>query len=223
MNNTNPFVPQGSSLWEQQKMKARARLRVAVFCTLSICILGLMALLIQGCRKPSEEGAGNENTNATPVATLETPTNVVDNTATPPNTNVTPTPPVAPAMQEYTVVAGDTLSGIATKFGLSSYKAIVDANPGVEPTKLHPGQKLKIPPPAAAATTAGTTPTATSANGQDTYKVKSGDTLSSIAANHKTTVKALRAENNLTTDRITVGQILKLPKSTITTAATNAP
>jgi LysM repeat protein len=126
-------------------------------------------------------------------------------------------------MQDYTVVAGDTLSGIATKFGLPSYKAIVDANPGVEPTKLHPGQKLKIPPPPAAATTAGTTPTATTANGQDTYKVKSGDTLSSIAANHKTSVKALRAENNLTTDRITVGQILKLPKPTITTTATNAP
>src|SRR5215831_15292246 len=106
MNNTNPFVPQGSSLWEQQKMKARARLRVAVFCTLSISILGLMALLIQGCRKPSEESTAPETTNATAVADQQfQPTNppqVADVPATTTNTNVAPTPP---AMQDYTVVA----------------------------------------------------------------------------------------------------------------------
>jgi LysM repeat protein len=220
MNNTNPFVPQGSSLWEQQKIKARARLRVAVFCTLSISILGLMALLIQGCRKPTEETTLTENTNP-PVALDLTNTQVVEPTVAA-NTNPNPTPP-PPVMQEYTVVAGDNLSGIATKFGLSSWKPIVDANPGIEPTKLRVGQKLHIPPPPAAAATAGTTPTAATPNGQDTYTVKSGDTLSSIAVTHHTSVKALRAENNLTTDRITVGQKLKLPKPTTTTAATNTP
>jgi LysM repeat protein len=222
MNNTNPFVPQGSSLWEQQKMKARARLRVAVFCTLSISILGLMALLIQGCRRPADETAGNEGGTNPAVNPFEVTNNnqIAETTAT--NPVVPPVPPPVPQMQEYTVVAGDTLSGIATKFGLPSYKLIVEANPTVEPTKLHPGQKLKIPPPPTPATTPGgmTTPTAVA---QDTYKVKSGDTLSSIAANHKTTVKALRAENNLTTDRITVGQVLKLPKPTTTTTATNTP
>src|SRR5262249_22879235 len=110
MNNTNPFIPQGSSLWEQQKIKARARLRVAVFCTLSISILGVMALSIKGCRKPSEEGAAQEQTNpptADQVFQPTTPPQVAEVPATTANTNVAPTPS---AMQDYTVVAGDTLS-----------------------------------------------------------------------------------------------------------------
>ena len=220
MNNSNPFVPQGSSLWEQQKIKARARLRVAVFCTLSISILGLMALLIQGCRPPAEEVVNTE-TNTPP--TFETGSNMVMDATTPgatttSNTQVAIETP-APAMQEYTVMQGDTLSGIATKFGLTSWKAIQDANPGIEPTKLRPGMKLKIPPPPPpSATTTTVTPTA--APGEELYVVKSGDTLSGIATAKHTTVKALRAENNLTTDRIVVGQKLKIPKPAAPTTTT---
>jgi LysM repeat protein len=45
----------------------------------------------------------------------------------------------------------------------------------------------------------------------ETYTVKSGDSLTKIAKAHGTTVKAIRAENNLTTDHIKVGQKLKIP------------
>jgi LysM repeat protein len=44
-----------------------------------------------------------------------------------------------------------------------------------------------------------------------TYTVKSGDTLTKVATAHKTTVKALRAANNLKTDAIKVGQKLTIP------------
>ena len=59
-------------------------------------------------------------------------------------------------------------------------------------------------------------PTATVAaapadSGTETYVVKSGDSLSKIAKIHGTTVKALRAANNLKTDQIKVGQKLKIP------------
>ena len=91
-------------------------------------------------------------------------------------------------------------------------KAIETANPGVEPTKLQIGQKLHIPPaasaPASAATAAATDSTASS---EQSYAVKSGDTLTKIATEFGTTVKAIRSSNNLTTDRITVGQKLKIP------------
>jgi LysM repeat protein len=86
------------------------------------------------------------------------------------------------------------------------------ANPGTEPTKLQIGQTLHVPPPAAA--TPSTTSTAAvpdMAAGESTYTVKSGDTLTSIAAQYKVTVKALRSANNLTTDKIRVGQKLKIP------------
>lgn len=43
------------------------------------------------------------------------------------------------------------------------------------------------------------------------YVVKSGDTLSRIAKQHHTSVKALKAANGLATDIIGVGATLKLP------------
>jgi LysM repeat protein len=49
------------------------------------------------------------------------------------------------------------------------------------------------------------------ATGGAVYFVKSGDTLSHIAKTHGITVKALKAANNLATDRIVVGEQLKIP------------
>jgi peptidoglycan endopeptidase LytE len=90
-------------------------------------------------------------------------------------------------------------------------KAIQDANPGVDSTKLQIGQKLVIPAPTARAETPTGQPLAESASGEAVYVVKSGDTLTKIAGEHRTTVKALRAENDLKTDKIKVGQKLKIP------------
>jgi len=45
----------------------------------------------------------------------------------------------------------------------------------------------------------------------DTYKVKSGDTLYGIASKLDTSVLELKKLNNLTTDNISVGQILNIP------------
>jgi LysM repeat protein len=47
--------------------------------------------------------------------------------------------------------------------------------------------------------------------GGEVYVVKSGDTLTKIAREHNTTVKALQAENKLTTTQIKVNQKLKIP------------
>ena len=43
------------------------------------------------------------------------------------------------------------------------------------------------------------------------YVVKSGDTLYAIANKYGTTVDNLKSINNLTTDSLAVGQILKVP------------
>jgi LysM repeat protein len=42
------------------------------------------------------------------------------------------------------------------------------------------------------------------------YTVKGGDTLAKIAKKHGTTVKAIRSANNLSSDKINVGQKLKI-------------
>lgn len=100
-----------------------------------------------------------------------------------------------------------------------SVGALSKANPGVDPAKLRPGQKIQIPAPttpAAAPASAGlgfkepgATDSTSSAGG--VYAVKPGETLTRIAKQHGTTVKAIRAANNLKTDRLLVGQKLKLP------------
>jgi LysM repeat protein len=54
--------------------------------------------------------------------------------------------------------------------------------------------------------------------------VKSGDTLTKIAKAHGTTVRAIKAANNLTTNKISVGKKLKLPsKAEAPAPAATAP
>ncbi len=48
--------------------------------------------------------------------------------------------------------------------------------------------------------------------GVSTYKVQSGDTLKKIAIAHKISVQKIKDTNQLASDRINIGQILKIPK-----------
>jgi LysM repeat protein len=225
MNNPNPFVPQGSLL--EQKNKTRSRVKLAVFCVLAINVLGLTALLMQGCKREQTEAenpAPTVDTNLPPPVETNLPPAVATNPPVQPPPVATPTPPQAPenAATEYVVVQGDTFSKIAKKFGVT-VKAVEAANPGVEPTKLKVGQKLSIPAASgnmAAPAPNGMAPTAAS-GGEGIYTVKSGDTLTKIAKANGTTVKAIESENNLTTTQIKVGQKLKIPAKAA--AATPAP
>ncbi|HWY31238.1 MAG TPA: LysM peptidoglycan-binding domain-containing protein, partial [Candidatus Acidoferrum sp.] len=55
------------------------------------------------------------------------------------------------------------------------------------------------------------------------YTVKSGDTLHKIAKRFGTSVKAIEAENNLSTTKIKVGQKLKIPGKAETAAPEAMP
>ena len=44
------------------------------------------------------------------------------------------------------------------------------------------------------------------------YKIKSGDTLSEIAQRYRVSQGALKTLNALTSDRLKVGQVLKIPE-----------
>lgn len=86
----------------------------------------------------------------------------------------------APA--EYTIARGDTISGIAGKLGLDTY-AILTLNQLQANTIIYPGQKIKLGGSATAPEPAAPAPAAPAAAGS-VYTVKSGDTLSAIAARH---------------------------------------
>jgi LysM repeat protein len=81
-----------------------------------------------------------------------------------------------------------------------------EASPGSGPTRtLVPSDVDPTPSPSGTAE-----PTA--ASGGSTYRVKSGDTLSEIAAAHGTTWQEIARLNGITDPkRIHVGQVLKLP------------
>lgn len=230
MNNPNPFLPPGVFL--DQKNKARTRLKIVVYFSISLSVMVLMVLLIQGCKKPSDTVDGGTTTADTNTSMTQLPTNpppemgATSNTAmTPPmETNQTvytaPPPPVAPpappvvAGEDYTIVKGDVLDSIHKKYNVS-VKAILEANPGLDPKKLKIGQKIHIPAAAAAPTVSPTTMSGGTSDmntgGAQTYKVKSGDTLDSIHRNFKVSIKAIQSANNMTTTRIKVGQVLKIP------------
>ena len=200
-------------------------MKLAVFCVLAVSVCGLTAMLIQGCKREQGENAppAETNTNAQPAETSLPPINTNSPTmATGGGSNITNavTPaPVAPVMNatteapgvEYVVVQGDTLGKIAKNHGVT-LRALEAANPNIQPTKMHVGQKILIPAgsSSAAADSAGSS----TGGGGEIYVVKSGDTLTKIAQMHGTSVRALKAANNLTTDHIKVGDKLKIPAKT---------
>jgi membrane-bound lytic murein transglycosylase D len=105
----------------------------------------------------------------------------------------------------YTVRKGDTLSTISRRFGVSSER-IRRAN-GLRSDLIRVGQRLTIK--------GGSTRTAAlkKASGKKKlYRVKSGDTLWSIAQSHSVTVDALCRHNDLAKNSLLKpGQKLKIP------------
>ena len=98
---------------------------------------------------------------------------------------------------EYVVKKGDTLYSIARKYNTSvdNLKSINN----ITIDSLAIGQIIKLP--------------STSSTASDTYIVKKGDSLYSIARTYNTSVDKLKEINNLTSNALAIGQVLKLPSS----------
>ncbi|WP_235824711.1 C40 family peptidase [Bacillus salipaludis] len=128
-------------------------------------------------------------------------------------------------VKTYTVKSGDALIKIANKYDVS----VGDLKlwNALNSTIIYPGQVLKVSGSSSATYTTvsddkkQSTPSKTTTS---TYVVQSGDSLSKIAVKYRTTVSELKKLNNLKSDRIYVGQKLKVPgkaQTTTTTTSTN--
>jgi len=169
---------------------------------------------------PNVPPAGSNPPSVTPTSTVPpviTSTSATSSPVAPPPIDNKParveTPPSSLAEgTEHTIMKGDSFYTLAKKYNVTQ-RAIANANQGVDPSRLKIGQKIKIPAagPTTAATPAGNSATPAGGGGGNLYTVKSGDSLNKIAKNTGVSVKALRAENNLKTDQIKVGQKLKIP------------
>lgn len=99
----------------------------------------------------------------------------------------------------YAVMSGDTLSGIASKFGVS-YQSIAAASGLSDPNVIYPGQVLTIPSSNRA-----------SSSGK-THTVASGETLSGIASKYGTTYQEIASLNGLGDPNVIYpGQVLLIP------------
>ena len=94
----------------------------------------------------------------------------------------------------YQVVSGDTLYSIAKKYNTSTMD-IKKLN-NLSSNLLNIGQILKIP--------------TTSTNDYINYTVVSGDSLYSIAKKYNTTVNEIKILNNLDSNLLSIGQVLKI-------------
>jgi LysM repeat protein len=116
-----------------------------------------------------------------------------------PTTAPEPAPAPAPVPATYKIVSGDTLSAIAQKFNttvqhLQTLNGITDAN------KIYIGQLLKL--------------TGTPSPSLTTYKIQSGDNLTTLAKRYKTTVDYLMHINPKISNpnKIYIGQVINIPK-----------
>ena len=103
-------------------------------------------------------------------------------------------PQPRPAGATHTIKRGDTFFKLAKKYG-TTVKALQDANPNVDPTRLQIGQVINLDP-----------------SNIGTYTIQRGDTLHSIAASMGgVTVNDLLAANpNIDPRRLQIGQVINV-------------
>ena len=101
----------------------------------------------------------------------------------------------------YVVVSGDTLYSIASRYGVSvdELRNINNLNSNT----LFVGQQLLVP--------SSSEIIDTSVTNYIDYRIVSGDTLYSIASRYGVSVDELRSINNLSTNNLSVGQVIKIP------------
>lgn len=114
-------------------------------------------------------------------------------------------PPV-PTHVVHKVRRGETLSGIARRYG-TSVQAIMAMNGLRSKHYVKAGWNLKVPSSGKATAVASQ-----GAEGSMTrYVVRKGDSLWKIARRFSTTTRAIQSANNLRTTRLQIGQVLNVP------------
>lgn len=251
MNSRNPLIPKGSNLEQQQN--ARSRVKLAVFFVLTIHVVGLLALLMQGCKReedlPPVSNQPAPPLEAEPVLPTFVPpdSNVIDTSlpepyeGTPP-TGVVPSEPgtvetadVEPApapVEEPPSLPTETTMRTYTIQRGDTFYSIAAKFEGVSMRAIAEANQDVDPTRLQVgqvinippAQPVGPAPAETTlGSGTPVYTVKSGDNLIKIATRYNTTWKKIMDLNNLSTTQIKVGQKLKIPSTNAVAPDTPGP
>ena len=189
MNNPNPFHLKGSLLDNQSQR--RSRLKLGVSCVLAVSVVGLVAMLIGGCKRgdttPPDIGVPAPDTNtATSVDTNLTPV-----TPLPADTNTPAGGPPAGANQASPQNGVPPQNGLPPQNGqANNVPAPLPPTPPVPPATMDTG----------------------SAVGGSEYTVVKGDSLAKIAKKTGVSRKALQDANpNVVPAKLKIGQKLVIP------------
>lgn len=138
----------------------------------------------------------------TTVEKLKSANNLKTNTLSVGQKLVIPSISVSPEVSDtYIVQKGDSLWSIANKFNMTVSK-LKNLN-NLTNNLLSIGQVLKIKD--------------SSSNGETTYTVQKGDSLWVIANKYGITTEELKSYNNLTSNLLSIGQVLKIPQGKTST------
>ena len=126
-------------------------------------------------------------------------------------TTVAATLSLSTSSQTAIVQPGDTLSGLALRFGVS-VASLASLNGLQNDNALLAGQTLKVPVRSQAAAASGPATAAPSLPGDATYIVQPGDTLSGLALRYGVSPGTLAELNGLTNqDRLLANTTLRVP------------
>jgi membrane-bound lytic murein transglycosylase D len=149
------------------------------------------------------------------------------------STSAAAAPAAAPAAQPtkktYTVRSGDTLSEIASRYGVGLSE--LQRWNRISGTRIYVGQKLTIygaPASSGSSSSSSSSSSAAAAPSKpSTYTVRSGDTLSEIATRYGLSVSDLQSWNGIrNASDVKVGQVLQLKKpasSSSSSSSSSAP
>lgn len=126
----------------------------------------------------------------------------------------------------YTVEVGDSMWAIAKKLNVS-LKELLSANGMGENDLLRVGRVLRVPSQSTVVKVSTITADVFQPSGFNaataTYEVVAGDTLGRIAKQYDTSVKAIKAANNKTSDLIRIGEQLLIPVNETAAPQITAP
>ena len=133
--------------------------------------------------------------------------------------------PSQPTSVTYTIKSGDSLSVIA-RAHQTTLDNLLKLNPSItDVNRIYVGQKINVTAPSNSTPSQPVAPTPTNPElpKANTYIIKSGDNLSSVASRHGVTLNALLSANPSIKDanRISIGQVINIPGSASSSPSTD--